>query len=405
MLHFGILLKCSSRWATPSAITYGTTLSNSQLNASSTVAGTFSYSPALGTVLSAGQQTLTATFTPTDSIDYVSATKTVLLTVNQATPTITWAVPAAITYGTTLSATQLDATASVPGTFVYAPAAGAVPAVGSDTLSVTFTPNDTTDYSTATASISLTVNPAVPAISTLSPAYANAGGTAFTLTVIGTGFVSSSSIYWGSTALATTYVGATQLTAQVTAAEIAATGTSAVTVQTPSPGGGTSNTMTFEVDSASSTSSNAPTLTTSAATVVAGATASYPVTLPSTASGISVSCLNLPANTTCSYSSSAGAVAIVTSSNTPAGTYQITVVFTENVSETAGFLFPLLLLPLFLMRRKLATHETWPALFLGVILLAGAAFAVGCSGNSSSSSSGTQTQQIKHSGTVTLTVK
>ena len=41
-----------------------------------------------------------------------------------ATPTITWANPADITYGTALGATQLDATASVAGTFAYTLAAG-----------------------------------------------------------------------------------------------------------------------------------------------------------------------------------------------------------------------------------------------------------------------------------------
>ncbi len=75
----------------------------------------------------------------------------------KATPTITWATPAAITYGTALTSTQLDATASVPGTFVYSPAAGTVPKAGSDTLSVTFTPTDTTDYTSATATTTLVV--------------------------------------------------------------------------------------------------------------------------------------------------------------------------------------------------------------------------------------------------------
>src|SRR5205823_5918498 len=40
------------------------------------------------------------------------------------TPTITWATPADIVYGTALSATQLNATASTAGTFTYTPAAG-----------------------------------------------------------------------------------------------------------------------------------------------------------------------------------------------------------------------------------------------------------------------------------------
>jgi hypothetical protein len=40
---------------------------------------------------------------------------------NKTTPAITWAAPSAITYGTALSATQLNATASVAGSFVYTP--------------------------------------------------------------------------------------------------------------------------------------------------------------------------------------------------------------------------------------------------------------------------------------------
>ena len=72
--------------------------------------GSFVYSPAGGTVLNAGVgQTLSVTFTPTDTANYNSATANVLITVNKATPVITWAAPAAITYGTALSATQLNA--------------------------------------------------------------------------------------------------------------------------------------------------------------------------------------------------------------------------------------------------------------------------------------------------------
>ena len=82
---------------------------------------------------------------------------------NQVKPTITWAAPAAITQGTALSATQLDATASVPGTFVYTPPIGTVLAAGAaQTLSVTFTPTDATDYTTATATTTITVNTVTP---------------------------------------------------------------------------------------------------------------------------------------------------------------------------------------------------------------------------------------------------
>jgi len=160
-------------WATPAAITYGTALSATQLDATANVAGTFTYTPAAGTVLAAGTQTLNVAFTPTDTTDYTSASDSVTLTVNQpskTTPTVTWATPAAITYGTALSATQLDATASVAGTFIYTPAAGTVLAAGTQTLHVTFTPTDTTDYTTATDSVTLTVNKATSIVSWATPA-------------------------------------------------------------------------------------------------------------------------------------------------------------------------------------------------------------------------------------------
>jgi hypothetical protein len=64
-------------------------------------------------------------------------------------PAVAWASPAAITYGTALSGTQLNATANVAGTFVYSPVSGSVLTVGPHNLSVTFTPTDTPKYSTA----------------------------------------------------------------------------------------------------------------------------------------------------------------------------------------------------------------------------------------------------------------
>ena len=128
-------------WSATAAIPYGTALSSTQLNATANVAGTFAYTPAAGAVLKAGTQTLSAVFTPADTSTYSSATATVQLTVNQASPTITWAAPAGIAAGTALSATQLDATANVPGTFVYNPAAGAVLTAGTQQLTAVFSPH------------------------------------------------------------------------------------------------------------------------------------------------------------------------------------------------------------------------------------------------------------------------
>ena len=114
-------------WANPANITYGTALGATQLDATASVPGTFVYTPVAGTVLSAGQgQVLVAMFTPTDTTDYSTVTTTATINVGKATPTLTWANPANITYGTSLGATQLDATASVPGAFAYTPAAGTV---------------------------------------------------------------------------------------------------------------------------------------------------------------------------------------------------------------------------------------------------------------------------------------
>ncbi len=160
----------SITWANPAGITFGTALSGTQLNATANVAGTFNYTPAAGTVLSAGTQQLSVAFTPTDSANYNSASATASIVVGKATPSITWANPSAITYGAALSATQLNATASVAGTFSYTPAAGTVLNAGAQQLAVTFTPTDTANYNTATASVAITVNKATPTLTWAQPA-------------------------------------------------------------------------------------------------------------------------------------------------------------------------------------------------------------------------------------------
>lgn len=81
------------------------------------------------------------------------------LAVNQAAVAISWVNPDPITCGTALSGTQLDATASVPGTFSYTPTIGAILNTGTNTLFVSFTPTDNIDYSNATDTVSLVVNP------------------------------------------------------------------------------------------------------------------------------------------------------------------------------------------------------------------------------------------------------
>lgn len=291
-------------WGNPSAITYGTALSGSQLNASASVAGVFTYLPASGAVLNAGTQILSTSFAPTDAANYnsipvttvtlvvnkavatitisnttqpfdgtpkpvtittspvglgvitttydgsttapsavgtyavvsslnnsnytatpatdnlvISATSagisisnisqtytgsplpvtvttnptgishtvtyngsatvptnvgsytviatltggtytgadTATLVINKATPVINWANPADITFGTALSAIELNANTSVAGTLVYTPTTGTVLNVGTQSLSVVFTPTDASNYNSVTKIVSIVV--------------------------------------------------------------------------------------------------------------------------------------------------------------------------------------------------------------------------------------------------------
>ena len=155
-------------WIAPPAITYGTPLGATQLDATASLQGTFSYSPSSGTVLSAGTHTLTAIFTPASGGSGSQTTVTTTITVNRATPTITWATPAAVPEGTSLSSTQLDASANVAGTFAYTPSVGTTMSTpGNQTLSVAFTPTDSEDYVSVQDTVTLVVN--APAGGTAQP--------------------------------------------------------------------------------------------------------------------------------------------------------------------------------------------------------------------------------------------
>ena len=174
-------------------------------------------------------------------IDYLGSgnysaanSNTLTFTVEAATPTLTWATPAAITFGTALSATQLNATASVAGTFVYNPPAGTVLAAGNQTLSVTFTPTDTTDYVSVTGSVILTVNSVVgPSYTIAANLTSVTGSSSVTLTL-------SSTNYAGTVSFTTTVSASAGATGTVTASAPpvtltnGGTGTSTLTI-TASP--------------------------------------------------------------------------------------------------------------------------------------------------------------------------
>jgi Flp pilus assembly CpaE family ATPase len=148
----------SVMWPAPERIRHGTALNRVQLNATASVPGTFTFTPRRGEVLPPGTHTLSATFSPSDPFNYTVGEATVELEVSEISPTtIKWSNPAPIPYGTQLSDVQLNAVASVPGTFVYSPAAGCVLAPGTYTLACSFTPEDTEWFEEAQATVSLIV--------------------------------------------------------------------------------------------------------------------------------------------------------------------------------------------------------------------------------------------------------
>jgi Bacterial Ig-like domain (group 3)/FG-GAP-like repeat/MBG domain (YGX type) len=99
---------------------------------------------------------------------------------------ITWPPPTQITYGTALSATQLNATSPAQGTFVYSPAVGTILSAGTQTLSVSFTPNNASGYTPSSKTVSITVNqvPVVLTVNNTARVYGTANPT-FTGTITG----------------------------------------------------------------------------------------------------------------------------------------------------------------------------------------------------------------------------
>jgi polygalacturonase/sugar lactone lactonase YvrE len=177
---------------TVDASTYNATLVNGA--ATALVAG-----------LTAGSHSVSAAYTSTNG--YASATTApAMLVVGQATPVITWAAPMAITYGTPLSGTQLDASSNVAGGLAYNPPATTVLGAGTQTLSVLFTPNDATDYKSVTQTAQLLVNKASSSVTLSANPNPAAQGKAdvLTATVTGTGQPSGTVIFLsGATTLCT----------------------------------------------------------------------------------------------------------------------------------------------------------------------------------------------------------
>ena len=137
------------------------------------------------TTLAAGTDTISAVFNPT-GIYTTSTSNTISQVVSKATPTITtWPTASPLTYGQPLSAsTLIGGTASVPGSFTFT-TPNAIPPVGTDSESVTFTPTSSADYNYVIGTVIVTVSKATPTVTlTSTPAFSTFGVTViFTATL------------------------------------------------------------------------------------------------------------------------------------------------------------------------------------------------------------------------------
>jgi prolyl-tRNA editing enzyme YbaK/EbsC (Cys-tRNA(Pro) deacylase) len=155
----------------PTAITYGQTLADSTLSdgtvtnaAGEAVSGSFAFAmPDIAP--NAGSTNVSVIFTPDDTTNYESVATLVTVAVDQqATVVATLPVASTIVYGQTLADSTLSggtvtnaAGATVDGTFAFSKPAIA-PDSGTTNVDVTFTPADSVNYASATATVVVTVN-------------------------------------------------------------------------------------------------------------------------------------------------------------------------------------------------------------------------------------------------------
>ncbi len=373
-----------------------------QLGVAALSKGTATYTTSALTT--AGSYRISAQYT--GDANFADAFSNTVAYIIRTAPTITWPTPAPISYGTKLSSTQLDATASVPGTFAYSPAAGTVLPYGSQKLSATFTPSDTADYTSITVSVNIAVNKTTPTATLTSSATAADVPEAITLTA------TVSSPAGTPTGSVTFYNGTTQLgvaalskgTATYTTSALTTAGSYRISAQYTGDANfadAFSNTVAINV-SAFGISSGGST----SATISPGGTATYKLTVtPPGDNPVSLSVTGQPV----------GATSTFNPDSVPAGGPTTTVTLSIAVPSQSSATSPdrpgrparmplalgLLLLPLIGLRRLRKGYGALLVLLLGIAGAAGLATLNGCGGGGSHGGGG-GTQQTQ---TYNLTVR
>lgn len=216
-----------------------------------------------GDILNGGSAAITV-FNPTPAGGVSNA---LTLTINFAPPVITFLSPTSAVAGGPAFLLTVTGTNFAPGSVVrWNGADRATNVISVTELTAQITAADIADVGSAQVTvfssppggglsnaISFNITQAtrpVPRITAISPVSAQVGGPAFTLTVTGQNFVSDSAVRWNGAARPTTFVNSTQLTALISAGDIANVGSATITVFTPPAGGGESNPLTFAINAA-----------------------------------------------------------------------------------------------------------------------------------------------------------
>jgi hypothetical protein len=165
----------------------------------------------------------------------------------------TFTVGTSSTYPITAHGYSVTPPANLPSWLTFASTtdsiSGTPPAGSAGTYPLTFQGADPS----STFSFNLVVAPAqvsnpVPTLSQISPTAVAAGSPDTTLTLTGSNFLSTSTVNFNGTPVATTFQSATQLSAVIPAADLATAGSGAITVVNPGPGGGTSGAASLTIN-------------------------------------------------------------------------------------------------------------------------------------------------------------